>query len=118
MFEHGADPNFVNQYGSSAFLGCLGGGMVVGSSLPATRVPIKFAASCGSFDVALYLIDRGAEPKKEEFREEVRSKLGNRSAVKDFLETSPRAEGKLPGISSQVTGHRNRNTLGHFCCCE
>jgi len=109
MFEHGADPNFVNQYGSSAFLGCLGGGMVVGSSLPATRAfveagarfkeptkygtPLSFATNSGSFDAALYLIDRGANPRTEEFREEVRSKLGDPSvdAPADLLELGRRA---------------------------
>jgi hypothetical protein len=92
LFQHGADPNFVNKYGSSAFLGCLGGGMVTGSTVPGARAfieagahfkeptrygtPAKFALSSGSYDAALYLVEQGSDPQEEEFVAELRLQLG------------------------------------------
>ncbi len=92
LFQYGADPNGLKKYGNSPhFLDVLGGGMLVESALPCVKVyveagmdvnaptphgtPLAFATNTGKFDIALYLIEKGADPKAADFREELERKL-------------------------------------------
>lgn len=108
MFEAGADPDYVNQYGGSAFLGCLGRGVTVGSSLEVAKAfveaganykdrtpygtPVSFAVNCDSFDIALYLLEKGVDPNSEQLRNEVKAKLREhkQSLPPDLLELAAR----------------------------
>lgn len=80
MFQAGADPNYVTEYGGPVFFSCLDSGLgVPGSVLPVVKTfvaagvdvnkpsnigltPAHYAFDCGNFDAALYLLDHGADP--------------------------------------------------------
>jgi hypothetical protein len=80
MFAAGADPNFNERYAGHVFFACLDQGLgVPGSVLPMVKEfvkagvdvnaespigfrPATYAAECGNYDAALYLLDHGAKP--------------------------------------------------------